>query len=68
MLTVLGEAVIDLAPSGGGDLLAAHPGGSPLNVAVGLARLGRPTAMLAASPEPRSDTGCGRTPRPTGWT
>ncbi|MDZ5447501.1 carbohydrate kinase [Micromonospora sp. 4G57] len=47
MLTVLGEAVIDLAPSGGGDLLAAHPGGSPLNVAVGLARLGRPTAMLA---------------------
>ncbi|SCG67795.1 carbohydrate kinase family protein [Micromonospora humi] len=47
MLTVLGEAVVDLAPSGGGDLLAAHPGGSPLNVAVGLARLGRPTAMLA---------------------
>ncbi|MCZ7436810.1 carbohydrate kinase [Micromonospora sp. WMMC241] len=47
MLTVLGEAVVDLAPSGGGDLLAAHPGGSPLNVAVGLARLGRPTALLA---------------------
>ncbi|MFI7074806.1 carbohydrate kinase [Micromonospora sediminicola] len=47
MLTVLGEAVIDLAPADGGDLLAAHPGGSPLNVAVGLARLGRPTAMLA---------------------
>ncbi|GAA3763732.1 carbohydrate kinase [Micromonospora maritima] len=47
MLTVLGEAVVDLAPADGGDLLAAHPGGSPLNVAVGLARLGRPTAMLA---------------------
>ncbi|SBT39459.1 carbohydrate kinase family protein [Micromonospora auratinigra] len=47
MLTVLGEAVVDLAPSGGGGLLAAHPGGSPLNVAVGLARLGRPTALLA---------------------
>ncbi|MFC4147851.1 carbohydrate kinase [Micromonospora mangrovi] len=47
MLTVLGEAVIDLAPSAGGDLFAAHPGGSPLNVAVGLARLGRPTTMLA---------------------
>ncbi|MCI4061103.1 carbohydrate kinase [Micromonospora sp. R77] len=47
MLTVLGEAVIDLAPSGVGDLFAAHPGGSPLNVAVGLARLGRPTTMLA---------------------
>ncbi|MFF5173422.1 carbohydrate kinase [Micromonospora sp. NPDC000089] len=47
MLTVLGEAVIDLAPSGSGDLFAAHPGGSPLNVAVGLARLGRPTRMLA---------------------
>ncbi|WP_425412481.1 carbohydrate kinase family protein [Micromonospora mirobrigensis] len=44
---MLGEAVVDLAPAGGGDLLAAHPGGSPLNVAVGLARLGRPTAMLA---------------------
>lgn len=44
---MLGEAVVDLAPSGGGDLFAAHPGGSPLNVAVGLARLGRPTALLA---------------------
>ncbi|PTA47829.1 carbohydrate kinase [Micromonospora sp. RP3T] len=47
MLTVLGEAVVDLAPAGGDDRFVAHPGGSPLNVAVGLARLGRPTAMLA---------------------
>ncbi|MFI2710623.1 carbohydrate kinase [Micromonospora sp. NPDC018662] len=47
MLTVLGEAVVDLAPAGGDDRFTAHPGGSPLNVAVGLARLGRPTAMLA---------------------
>ncbi|MEV1146055.1 PfkB family carbohydrate kinase, partial [Micromonospora sp. NPDC049799] len=47
MFAVLGEAVVDLAPAGGDGLFAAHPGGSPLNVAVGLARLGRPTAMLA---------------------
>ncbi|MGN9812791.1 carbohydrate kinase family protein [Micromonospora sp. BQ11] len=47
MLTVLGEAVIDLVPTGEGDLLAVRPGGSPLNVGVGLARLGRRTTMLA---------------------
>ncbi|TWJ22127.1 carbohydrate kinase family protein [Micromonospora endolithica] len=44
---MLGEAVVDLAPAGRDGLFAAHPGGSPLNVAVGLARLGRRTAMLA---------------------
>ncbi|TCC00691.1 carbohydrate kinase [Micromonospora zingiberis] len=45
-VTVLGEAVVDLvqAPDG---RFAAHPGGSPLNVAVGLARLGVPTTLLA---------------------
>jgi fructokinase len=47
MLTVLGETVVDLAPHDGGELFVAHPGGSPLNVAVGLARLGHPTAMMA---------------------
>ncbi|MFC7550906.1 carbohydrate kinase [Plantactinospora sp. GCM10030261] len=46
MLTVLGEAVVDLAAHGRDGLFAAHPGGSPLNVAVGLARLDRPTALL----------------------
>ena len=39
MLTVLGEAIVDLV--GEGDRrYRAHPGGSPLNVAVGLGRLG----------------------------
>jgi fructokinase len=46
MLTVLGEALIDLVADESG-LYAARPGGSPLNVAVGLARLGLPTEMLA---------------------
>lgn len=46
MIAVLGEAVVDLV--GQGDrLYQAHPGGSPLNVAVGLGRLERPTALLA---------------------
>jgi fructokinase len=49
---VVGEALIDLVPAGDGAYLA-RPGGSPLNVAVGLARLGQPTALagrLAADP------------------
>jgi fructokinase len=46
MLTVLGEALIDLVAEESG-LYAARPGGSPLNVAVGLARLGLPTELLA---------------------
>lgn len=45
-VTVLGEAVVDLVPEPDGRY-AAHPGGSPLNVAVGLARLGVPTRLLA---------------------
>jgi fructokinase len=47
VLTVIGEALVDLVDSGDGRTFTAHPGGSPLNVAVGLARLGHPTAMLA---------------------
>jgi fructokinase len=47
VLTVLGEAVVDLLPSGQDGGFRAHPGGSPLNVAVALARLGEPTALLA---------------------
>ena len=46
MIAVLGEVVVDLVEQGPG-LYRAHPGGSPLNVAVGLGRLGRPTAMHA---------------------
>ncbi len=44
MIVVAGEALIDLAPRG--DRLLPLPGGSPYNVAVGLARLGREVAYL----------------------
>lgn len=46
MIAVCGEALVDLVP-GGDRRYVAHPGGSPLNVAVGLARLEIPTTMLA---------------------
>ena len=46
VIAVLGEAVVDLVEQGSG-LYRAHPGGSPLNVAVGLGRLGRPVALHA---------------------
>src|SRR6476469_5360153 len=53
MVCVIGEALIDLvlaAPAvddSGTDGYLAHPGGSPYNVAIGLARLGQPTRLLA---------------------
>jgi fructokinase len=47
VLTVLGETVVDLLPGDAAGHFRAHPGGSPLNVAVALARLGEPTALLA---------------------
>jgi fructokinase len=43
---VIGEAVIDLVDPGDGSACLARPGGSPLNVAVGLARLGNPAAFV----------------------
>ncbi|HEX6869816.1 MAG TPA: PfkB family carbohydrate kinase, partial [Micromonosporaceae bacterium] len=46
MLTVIGEAIIDMVQGGDGRY-TAHAGGSPLNVAVGLARLGHPTRIGA---------------------
>jgi fructokinase len=46
VIAVLGEAVVDLVDQGGG-LYQAHPGGSPLNVAVGLGRLDRATRLHA---------------------
>jgi fructokinase len=58
MLTVLGEALIDLVADPDGRY-TAHPGGSPLNVAVGLARLGHPTEFMARF----SADGFGRTLR-----
>ena len=47
VLVVVGEALIDLVPLGGNDQFQARPGGSPFNVAVGLARLGNRTALMA---------------------
>ncbi|WP_199486467.1 carbohydrate kinase family protein [Actinomadura logoneensis] len=45
-VTVLGEALVDLAPAGGERLFRAVPGGSPANVAVGLGRLGVPSSLV----------------------
>src|SRR5690242_13132273 len=46
MVTALGEAIIDLVAEGDRRFIA-HPGGSPLNVAVGLGRLGQPVSLAA---------------------
>jgi fructokinase len=46
-VTVIGEALIDLVPRGPPGDYRAHAGGSPFNVAVGLARLGNETALMA---------------------
>jgi fructokinase len=42
---VVGEALVDIVQRVDGSV-AEHPGGSPTNVAFGLARLGRPTRLL----------------------
>lgn len=46
-MTVIGEALIDLVPACAPLEYRARPGGSPFNVAVGLARLGNPTRLMA---------------------
>lgn len=46
-LTVIGEALIDLVPGEGPGRYEARPGGSPFNVAVGLARLGHHVTLMA---------------------
>jgi fructokinase len=48
VIVVCGEALIDLTPArcGGEDGFVPRPGGSPFNVAVGLARLDVPTAFV----------------------
>lgn len=43
ILLSIGEALIDVVRRDSGD--AAHPGGSPMNVAIGAARLGLPAAL-----------------------
>jgi fructokinase len=46
VITVVGEALIDLVGTGDG-IFRALPGGAPANVAVGLARLDRQVSLLA---------------------
>ncbi len=46
-LTVVGEALVDLIPGESPGSYQAKPGGSPFNVAVGLARLGHRTTLMA---------------------
>lgn len=46
-MTVVGEALIDLVPARADGLFEAVPGGSPANVAVGLARLHVPVHLAA---------------------
>jgi fructokinase len=47
VVAVAGEALVDFVPAGGPGVFRAAPGGSPANVAVGLARLRVPTRLLA---------------------
>ncbi|MFE2870080.1 carbohydrate kinase [Embleya sp. NPDC059259] len=55
MITVIGEALIDLVSVRGGDPVA-HPGGSPANVAVGLGRLGAPVHLITRyGPDPHGE-------------
>jgi fructokinase len=47
VVTVIGEALVDLVPDGATGKHRATPGGSPFNVAVGLVRLGNRTSLMA---------------------
>jgi fructokinase len=44
MITVVGESLVDVVDAR--ETHSEHPGGSPANVAVGLARLGSPAALI----------------------
>ena len=69
---VIGEALVDLvhqsADPDGTDRYLAHPGGSPFNVAIGLARLGQHSRLLARLSGTPSAGNCARTPRRTAST
>ena len=56
MFVVVGEALVDLVGQRGGQTWVAHPGGSPANVALGLARLGVPVTLKTRLGEMRSGT------------
>ena len=47
MITVMGEALADLVAVPDSATLRVLPGGSPVHVAVGVARLGHPAALMA---------------------
>lgn len=47
MFTVVGEALLDMVQPAPGTTYDALPGGGPLNIAVGLKRLGHATALMA---------------------
>jgi fructokinase len=47
MFTVIGEALLDLVQPTLDGPYVARPGGGPLNIAVGLRRLGHPTELMA---------------------
>ncbi len=47
MFVVLGEALLDMVQPEPGATYVARPGGGPFNIAVGLRRLGHPTALMA---------------------
>ena len=47
LITVIGEALIDLLPGPHPRTFTALPGGSPYNVAIGLARLGQRVSLMA---------------------
>ena len=47
MITVLGGALVNLVPTSDETVLRALPGGSAFNIAVGTARQGFPTALVA---------------------
>jgi fructokinase len=46
VFVVVGEALVDLVGQRGGRTFVAHPGGSPANVALGLARLGDRVTLI----------------------
>jgi len=46
VFAVIGEAILDLVGPADDGASTARPGGSPMNVAIGLARLGQPTAFV----------------------
>jgi fructokinase len=47
VFAVIGEALLDMVQPVPGGAFSPRPGGGPMNIAVGLKRLGHPTALMA---------------------